>query len=116
MIATGVGRERLGRVEKTIIVGHVCPPIDMRKLRGSNATQEAHSLTAYSFFSYVYQVLAEPMADEERITWTPNKAGVGQGLSEWALANRGNPVAVASGGGIDRRMLPHMGMTDFYIL
>ena len=57
------------------------------------------------------------MSDEEHVVVGLAKVCAIQGLSERALApNKGNPFIIASGGGIDRRMLPHMSMMGFYEL
>ena len=68
------------------------------------------------FFTVLYQTLAEPMAEEEQVVWELEKKNNAARLCDWVLANRGNPAAVASAGGLDRRLLPHMSMQDLYDL
>ena len=114
--AIGVGPQRLDRAIKAVQQGHLDPLVDMRTFNGGSHHHEVKALTADAFFTFLYQSMAEPLAEEERVVSEVQIKGAALQLSDWVLANRGNPAAVASGGVLDRRMLPHMNMQEMYNL
>ena len=112
----GISKNRLQRIEDALHGGRLEPWPDLRKEagHGSNHTQEAKALSVDSWLCFIYQFLAEPMADEERIVQELSK-GHADKISEWVLSQH-NPLAMASLTCVDRRLLPHMTMDELYEL
>ena len=77
LYALNISKNRLQRIEKAIKRGHLAPFEDLRRYNGSNLKNQTKAWSADAFFTFLYQFLAEPMADEERVMVLVCK---GQGL------------------------------------
>ena len=119
---TGVSKKLLGKIESAIANGNLQPWEDQRKYNGSNITSMDKQMDIDAFFCFLYQYLAEPLADADQACQELLHQGHGARIHEWVQARDGNVLAQASAGlrePVDRRYLPHMtwkGLYDMYIL
>ena len=107
-------------MEKALNAGMLAPYEDQRKYNGSNEQSSAKQLDLDAFFSFVYQYLAETLAEEDRGCKELAEKGHHAFILEWIQARDGNPLAASSAGlmqtAVDVRTLPHMSWTEFHKL
>ena len=119
---TGVSKKFLAKTEAAIASGHLQPWDDQRRYNGSNDSKVRKQIGVDSFFCFLYQYLAEPLADADEGCQELVHKGLGNHIHEWVQARDGNPLAQASAGlgaAIDKRYLPHMTwaeLFDMYVL
>eukprot|EP00959_Pyramimonas_sp_CCMP1952_P264956 5540442-Pyramimonas_sp.AAC.1 len=107
-------------MEKALNAGMLGPFEDQRKYNGSSDQKLGKQLDLDAFFSFVYQYLAETLADEDRGCMELAEKGHHAFILEWIQARDGNPLAASSAGlmqtAVDMRAMPHMSWTEFYEL
>ena len=117
--AIQLSNKKLTKFEKAISAGMLQPYEDQRQYNGSSERNLSKLLDVDAFFSFVYQYLAEPLADEDRGCEELRQKGHHEYILEWIQARDGNPLASASAGmqqPVDRRYLPWMSWVEFYEL
>ncbi len=116
---TGASKNRLDRTLQGILKGHLQPFADLREYNGNNDRQREKAWNVDAFFTFLYQFMAEPLAEEETVAFELTSQGAANMVAEWVQATAGNPLAVATAGmegGVDRRLLPHMSKEELYDL
>ena len=74
-LLTCIGKFRLTQLVKSFKEWILEPFADHREFNGNNRKQEERAMAADTFLTHLYQLISEPLADEERIAWELQKKG-----------------------------------------
>eukprot|EP00971_Amphidinium_carterae_P074640 1475187-Amphidinium_carterae.1 len=81
--AMALSKNRLERIEKAISLGHLKPLPDQRAYNGSNLSHQEKAWSVDSWMTFVYEYMAEPLAEEDRVVHDMESAGHANLVHEW---------------------------------